>query len=179
MSESLPMRRMTTTVGFVITMNLLAVSAFGADRPPPPPPVPPPGAAPQPAPAAPAVAWGRLTQDKTHSWNLTAPEVTVGSDATCDIVLADTTVAPRHFRIAFANGNAAVVDLGSKTGTLVAGAFVKPGQSFKVMNSVEIDPGAVTLQFEFLDRGTISPSQPVKKRKESPKVKVVLPPKSK
>ena len=171
--------RVLLTVGCAISLNLLAIPAFSTPAmppPPPPPPAPPAAAAQPPAKAAaPTVAWGKITSDGGQTWHLTKPEITIGSAAGLDIVLADPTVAPQHCRITFAGGNAAVEDLGSKSGTLVAGALVKPGKPFKVMNKVEIDPGAVTLQFEFLERGTISPTQPLKVRKATPKPKVTRP----
>ncbi len=172
--------RFVRTLGFVSLLTSLAFSALAEApaRPAPPPQVlPPPKIAPQPAPqVAPGTRpWGKLSIKNGREWELTKASITVGSAATCDVVLTDPTVAPQHFRLTFADGNAAVEDLGSKSGTLVAGAVAKPGKPFKVLNAVEIDPGAVTLSFAFLERGTIGPSQARPVRKVEPKLKVVLP----
>ncbi len=190
MANGLAVSRNAAAVGCVILLNAVAFCAFAAPpvpaNPRAPTEIPAPVLKVQPAPVplpaptfgAPAKPWGKITSDKGQVWQLTKPEITIGSDVTSDVVLADPTIAPHHCRITFAGGNAAVEDLGSKSGTLVAGAALKPGQSFKVLNAVEIDPGAVTLQFVFLERGTVAPSQAAKTRKVAPKVKVVLPPKA-
>lgn len=163
-----------------MSMTCCVFSAFAVEparpAPPPPPPAPPVKAtAPTPAPTVLEKPWGKLTLDHGRAWELHKTTITVGSATSCDVVLPDATVAPEHFRMTFANGNAAVEDLGSKFGTLVAGAAVKRGKPFKVVNAVEIDPGAATLHFEFLARGDVGPSQPRTTRKETPKLKVVLP----
>ena len=119
----------------------------------------------EPAPAtAPTKPWGKLMLPSGKAWELTKPEITVGTDSASDVVLADATVAPHHFRITFAEGNATVEDLGSPSGTLVAGTAIKPGRPFKVLNKVEIDAGAMRLQFEFLERGRIAATQAPKLR---------------
>jgi hypothetical protein len=162
-----------------IALNALASSAFAspaADPPQAPPAkVAPPAASPQPAPVAAAKPWGQLKSDKGQTWPLTKLEITIGSDATSDVVLTDPSIAPHHCRISFANGNAAIEDLSSKSGTLVAGTPLKSGKPMPITNAVDIDPGAVTLHFAFLERGTVGPSATVKKRKPEPKVKLILP----
>ena len=164
----------------VLAVNLLATAVLAAPPAAAPPTKAPPTKAPAtvaapakpatPTPPAPTKPWGKLTSGSGQTWELLKPEITVGSDTTCDVVLTDPTIAPKHFRLTFAAGNAAVDDLGSKMGTLVAGTAVKSGKPFKVLNAVEIDPGAVTLQFTFLERGTIAPSQPPR-RAPAPKLK--------
>lgn len=133
---------------------------------------PAPARGPEPAPTKP---WGKLVVENGKSYELLKPEIIVGNDVSCDIVLTDPSIAPRHFAIRFSGGNASVEDLGSKTGTLVAGTEVKRGKPFKVLNAVEIDPGAVTMKFTFLERGTILPSMPYKPRKPDAIVKTPKP----
>lgn len=151
----------------VIATQIWALSAMASSGASPPQPT-----AVQPAPAAPAATakpWGKLTAPTGQTWKFTKPEITVGSAAECDVVLTDQTIAPQHFRIAFAEGSAAVEDLGSKGGTLVVGKAVKPGKPFKVWNNLDIYAGAVRLQFEFLERGRIAPTQPPKNKSQAPK----------
>ena len=165
------LRTSAVVLGCVLSLQLLAIAAFAA-----PAGAPPPSAkSPQPAQPVPSTPWGQLKSDKGQTWPLTKLEITIGSDATSDVVLPDATVAPHHCRITFANGNAAIEDLGSKSGTLVAGSLIKPGKPFPITNAVTIDPGAVALKFEFLERGTVGPSASVKRRKPEPKVKIIQP----
>lgn len=165
-----PSRAFTTAVVCAMALNLVAISALAS-----PAGDPPPVGARQPAPVAPTKPWGQLKSDSGQTWLLTKPEITIGSDATSDVVLADATVAPHQCRMSFASGNALIEDLGSKSATLVAGTALKPGKVFAITNAVEIDPGAVTLHFQFLERGVIGPSATVKPRKPVPKLKVQLP----
>ena len=155
-------------IHFLLAVSLCAAlpALAGPTAPGPTARAPAPAPAPSspPPPAAPTKPWGKLLGDKGQSWELTKPEIVVGSDPSCDVVLGDKTVAPKHFRLRFSGGNATVEDLGGKHGTLVAGTAVKPGQLWKVLNNVEIDPGVVTLQFEFLERGTIEPTHSAHKK---------------
>ena len=172
-----PFRPLATAAACATVFHGLAMSALASpvgDPPPPataPPATAPPAPAPPPAAAPPVVAksWGQLKSDRGQTWVLTKPTITIGSEATSDVVLTGPTVAPQQCRLTFANGNASIEDLGSKSGTLVAGTLLKPGKAFTITNAVEIDPGAVTLQFSFLERGPIGPTSKLKVRKPEPK----------
>lgn len=153
-----PMLRLALALFIALSLHPSALLAQDVPHPPPLPPRP----------------WGQLVSTEGQVSELHKPEIILGSDPNCDVVIKDSTIAPRHFRLIFSRGNATIEDLGSKTGTLVAGRAIKPGQPFKITNEVEIDPGAATLKFTFVDRGRVEPSQPVTERK-----KPVDPPKGK
>lgn len=112
--------------------------------------------------------WGKLiSSDGRITYPLDKPSMTIGSDATCGVVLHDPSVAGQHARLTYSDGYVDVEDLGSRTGTLVAGTAVKPGKPFRILQAVEVDVGAVTLKFEFGERPALLPpsgkSQPAKK----------------
>src|SRR5512138_1832934 len=73
-------------------------------------------------------------------YDLDTPSVLVGSGAGSGVLLADASVAERHAKLLVESGVLLVEDMGSETGTEVAGRRVTP----HVPNRVE--PGAV-LQF--------------------------------
>ena len=128
-------------------------------------PAPPPAAA---KPALPAKAWGKIETVDGKSFQLTKPEIIVGSAADCDVVITEPSVAAHHFKLRFAEGNAVAEELGSKTGTLVAGAELKLGTPKTIGTRVQIDAGTALLQFSFLDRGAlIAPTQKVIVRKNA------------
>jgi transcriptional regulator with GAF, ATPase, and Fis domain len=51
--------------------------------------------------------------------------VTIGSDATCDLVLTDPAVSRKHVTLALDRGGVVVRDLGSRNGTFLASAKIK------------------------------------------------------
>jgi DNA-binding NtrC family response regulator len=55
---------------------------------------------------------------------LDRPEVVIGRDASCDIVIDDTAASRRHARISHRDGLFAIADLGSRNGTRVDGDLV-------------------------------------------------------
>jgi DNA-binding NtrC family response regulator len=72
--------------------------------------------------------------------------VTIGAEATCDVVLVDAAVSRRHVKIAPAAAGFSVTDLGSRNGTWLDGArietaIVPPGSMLRVGHTiVEILP---------------------------------------
>lgn len=120
-------------------------------------------AAPGGAAAAPAraVVWGKLTAAEGGKvYDLSGAEVTIGTDAACQVQLADKTVAPRHAKLTYAEGVIEVHDLGARGGTLVAGTAVKMGKPFRLLQPVELTFAAATVQFAFGERPSmLAPTQ--------------------
>lgn len=55
--------------------------------------------------------------EQAVSHNYVLPEVLVGRDSSCDLVLPEKTVSAEHVRLSFHHGNWWVEDLGSRNGT--------------------------------------------------------------
>ena len=144
-------RMMAMAMGLILTAPGLALAAE-----PPPAKV-----------EATAPAWGKLlSSDRKLVYPLDKPEIIVGSDPACGVVLHDNSVSPQHLRIAYKDGLVEIEDLGSKTGTLVAGALLKKGKPFRIVQPVEVDVGAVTVYFQwgraaraFAAHAEVGPSQ--------------------
>ncbi|MBM4341797.1 MAG: FHA domain-containing protein [Deltaproteobacteria bacterium] len=111
-----------------------------------------------PAPAAKGPVWGKLaTSDGKQTWSLDKPEIVVGSAATADVRLQDRSVSEVHCKVRHDAGTVTVEDLGSRTGTLAAGAALKKGKPFRILQHIEISVGAVQLRFEFGERPALLP----------------------
>jgi DNA-binding NtrC family response regulator len=54
-----------------------------------------------------------------------ATTVEIGTDKACDLVLTDSAVSRRHLLVTFVDGRAVAKDLGSRNGTMFAGARIK------------------------------------------------------
>lgn len=117
-----------------------------------------------------APAWGKLlSSDRKLAYPLDKPEVIVGSDAACGVVVHDGSVAPQHAKLVYKDGAVTIEDLGSKSGTLVAGTTLKKGKPFRIVQPVEIDVGAVTLYFEWGERpALLPPTQKAAPAKQKP-----------
>ncbi len=147
-------RMMAMAMGLILTAPGLALAAE-----PPPAKV-----------EATAPAWGKLlSSDRKLVYPLDKPEIIVGSDPACGVVLHDNSVSPQHLRIAYKDGLVEIEDLGSKTGTLVAGALLKKGKPFRIVQPVEVDVGAVTVYFQWGERPALLPPT----QKSAPAKKVV------
>ncbi len=79
---------------------------------------------------------------------LDRPELVLGRDASCDIVLHDSAVSRRHARIANREGRWSLADLGSLNGTLVDGERVRSEVELEPMQQVRIGDAL----FKFVDR---------------------------
>lgn len=124
----------------------------------------PPAANAQPPPAAAqATVWGKLvTIDGKISYPLQGDGVTVGSAEGSGVVVRHASVSAAHARLFFKDGHVYVEDLGSRGGTLAAGALVKKGKPFRILQPMDLAFGAVTLKFEFGERPKVLP--PTQKR---------------
>lgn len=161
------LKNIRVCAGLVAVWAVLAgASALAAPAPSPAKSSP---AAPSPAkasaaPAAPvsapakAAIWGKLTAaDGGKVYELSGPEVIIGTDKDCQVPLADKTVSARHAKITYAEGVVEVHDLGARGGTLVAGTAVKVGKPFRVLQPVEMTFAAATLNFVFGERPSLLP----------------------
>ena len=61
---------------------------------------------------------------------LDIPEVTIGRDPNCEVVLNDRTVSRRHAHLSIQGGRAIIEDLGSLNGTWVDAAIVSSSELF-------------------------------------------------
>lgn len=112
--------------------------------------------------------WGKLTTaDGKTSFNLTKDTIVVGSSSRADVVFSHPTVASRHIRITHKSGIVQVTDLGSRTGTLVAGTELKKDRSMQIYQKTTLSLGALNVIFDWGDRGKLI--QPLRKSKKAPK----------
>jgi len=58
-------------------------------------------------------------EDQTRSYSFSVPELVVGRDQTCDLVLDANTVSAEHARLSYHQQNWWIEDLGSRNGTLL------------------------------------------------------------
>jgi transcriptional regulator with PAS, ATPase and Fis domain len=65
--------------------------------------------------------------DMGRATNIQGQEVTVGTDADCDLVLTDERVSRRHLGVRLDGGRFVVRDLGSRNGTLYEGSLLSAG----------------------------------------------------
>ncbi len=113
-----------------------------------------------------AAPWGYLVSaDGKQRLPLEGAKVVVGTGAKAGARLTGGTVAKRHATISHAKGVVRVTDLGSRTGTLVAGTPLKRGRSMQLFKATKLTFGAVTWTFEWGARGKLI--QPL--RKSTPK----------
>jgi hypothetical protein len=82
--------------------------------------------------------------DSGRELALDGDEITVGSDARCDIWLSDATVSRRHCVIRLNDGGASIHDLGSTNGTRVGGYRV---ESAYLKNNAIVALGNTHLKF--------------------------------
>ncbi len=130
-----------------------------------------------------APAWGKLlSSDRKLAYPLDKPEVVVGSDPACGVVVHEGSVSPQHAKLVYKDGVVTIEDMGSKSGTLVAGTALKKGKPFRILQPTEVDVGAVTLYFEWGERpallaptqkpapskGKAAPSKPADGKKKTP-----------
>lgn len=118
-----------------------------------------------------AGSWGKLvSEDGKQTFNLDKASVVVGTHKRSGVVLQHPTVASRHLKITHKAGIVTVSDLGSRTGTLVAGTELKKGQSMQLYQRTLLSLGAYNLYFEWGNRGKLI--KPLRKAKTAPKAKV-------
>lgn len=114
--------------------------------------------------------WGYLvSSDGKTRTPLEKSAITIGSGARADVRVQDGTVSKRHARILRKRGLVYVKDLGSRSGTLVAGTLLRKGRSMQIFRKTLVTVGAVTLTFEWGDRGKII--APLLKSKKTKKVR--------
>ena len=110
--------------------------------------------------------WGVLkTQDGKQSYELKKDRVVVGTSKRADVRLQHPTVASKHIELSHKAGIVKVTDLGSRTGTLVAGTELKKGRSMQLFQRTIISLGALNLGFEWGDRGKLI--KPLRKSKSA------------
>lgn len=118
----------------------------------------PPAAAPPAAAKPTAKPWGKLVSlDGKQTYQLELAEVAIGSGDGNGVTLRDPSVSPQHAKLTYNGGLVDLHDLGSKTGTLAAGALVKKGKPFRILQPMDLAFGAVILRFEFGERPALLP----------------------
>ena len=108
----------------------------------------------------PAVAsagpWGKLVSpDGKQVFALKKSSVVVGTHRRADVRLKHPTVAKKHVRITHKDGVVMVTDLGSRSGTLVAGTALTKGKSMQLFQRTMLSLGAKSIFFEWGDRGKL------------------------
>jgi hypothetical protein len=117
--------------------------------------------------AALAGPWGKLvTEDGKKTFELAKSTIVVGTHKRSNVVVRHPTVASKHLKITHKAGIVTVTDLGSRTGTLVAGTELKKGQSIQLYQRTLLSLGAYSLYFEWGDRGKLI--KPLRSQKEPP-----------
>jgi pSer/pThr/pTyr-binding forkhead associated (FHA) protein len=91
--------------------------------------------------------------------------VVVGSAEGSGVVVRHPSVSAQHARLTYKDGAVHLEDLGSRSGTLAAGALVKKGKPFRILQPMELAFGAVTLKFDFGERPKVLP--PSQKRMDA------------
>ncbi|MGH7818812.1 MAG: FHA domain-containing protein, partial [Candidatus Binatia bacterium] len=74
------------------------------------------------------------------------PEIVLGKQTDCDIVLSNPKVSRRHARIAARNGGLYVEDLGSTNGTLLNGRPVDGERRLAPGDVIEVGPFRVAVE---------------------------------
>lgn len=108
--------------------------------------------------------WGVLvSEDGKQRFELKKASVIVGTSKRANVRLRHPTVAKKHVKLTHKGGVVKVHELGSRTGTLVAGAELKKGQSKQLFQRTLLSLGAKNLYFEWGDRGKLI--KPLRKAK--------------
>lgn len=158
----------TTRAGLALA-TLLLLSAGPALAAGPKAAAGPKSAAP-PASAEPAkapVRWGKLVSRETKKvhW-LTGPEAIIGSDESATVRLQHASVTGRHARLTHKDGVVHISDLKSRFGTLLDGTLVRKNKKMQIFQPTLLTFGAVTLRFEWGERGKL-----IKPLRRAPKAK--------
>jgi pSer/pThr/pTyr-binding forkhead associated (FHA) protein len=83
------------------------------------------------------------------SLSLDAPRIVIGRSKSCDVVLPDPTVSPRHASIRLQGGKNLIVDEGSTNGTLVGSVKLPPQTPRAVADGEIVRIGRLWLELRF------------------------------
>ena len=79
---------------------------------------------------------------------LEKPELLIGRDERCDLVIPDRRVSRHHARISLEGDGYILTDLGSRNGTFVNGVRLVAGRAFPVVAGDSVVFGTIQCRFE-------------------------------
>ena len=103
----------------------------------------------------PGIKLTKQTDAGEVSYEFSTPDILVGRDQTCDLVLDEKTVSAEHARLSYHHGNWWVEDLQSRNGTLLNLEILST--SAVVVSGEELQLGQVIIRVEIGDSENHSP----------------------